>query len=138
MLAPASSLTQWRLFGAAWILVAIAVVLTSGEVARRDARESAERQAATASALHAAVLRSELERHRSLPTVLAQDPDLAALLSRPDPARAALLNRKFEFLAKDVRAAAIYALDTDGRTLAASNWRLPTSFVGSSYRVRPY
>jgi two-component system C4-dicarboxylate transport sensor histidine kinase DctB len=138
MLAPASSLTQWRLFGAAWILVAIAVVLTSGEVARRDARESAERQAATASALHAAVLRSELERHRSLPTVLAQDPDLAALLSRPDPARAGLLNRKFEFLAKDVRAAAIYALDADGRTLAASNWRLPTSFVGSSYRFRPY
>lgn len=138
MLRPASSLTQWRLFGAAWILVAIAVVLTSGEVARRDARESAERQAETASALHAAVLRSELERHRSLPMVLAQDPDLAALLIRPDPAKAALLNRKFESLATDVRAAAIYALDADGRTLAASNWRLPTSFVGSSYRFRPY
>lgn len=130
--------TQWRLFGAAWSLVAVLVVLAGGEVARRDARAAAGRQAATAGALHAAVLRSELERHRSLPMVLAQDPDLAILLARPDAAGAARLNRKFESLARDVRAAAIYALDADGRTLAASNWRLPTSFVGSNYQFRPY
>lgn len=130
--------TQWRLFAAAWSLVALLVVVASGEVARRDARASAEHQAATASALHAAVLRSELERHRSLPMVLAQNPDLAAMLSRPDEAGTARLNQKFEVLARDVRAAAIYALDAEGRTLAASNWRLPTSFVGSSYRFRPY
>lgn len=138
MRGPLSPSTQWRLFGAAWSLIALLVVLTSGEVARRDARESAEHQAATASTLHAAVLRSELERHRSLPMVLAQNPDLAAALTRPDATSAARLSRKFEILAKDVRAAAIYALDAEGRTLAASNWRLPTSFVGSSYRFRPY
>jgi len=134
----ASSTTQWRLFAAAWLIVAVIVVWVIGEVARRDATTSAERQATTASALHAAVLRSELERHRSLPMVLAQDPDLAALLARPDPASVARLNRKFEALATEVRAAAIYALDTNGRTLAASNWKLPTSFVGSDYRFRPY
>ena len=138
MRGPLSPSTQWRLFGAAWSLVALLVVLTSGEVARRDARESAEHQASTASTLHAAVLRSELERHRSLPMVLAQNPDLAAVLTRPDASGAARLSRKFEILARDVRAAAIYALDAEGRTLAASNWRLPTSFVGSSYRFRPY
>jgi two-component system, NtrC family, C4-dicarboxylate transport sensor histidine kinase DctB len=134
----ASPSTQWRLFGALWCVVAAAVILTSGELARRDAWAAADRQAATASALHAAVLRSELERHRSLPMVLAQDPDLATLLRQPDTARAARLSGKFETLAQDVRAAAIYALDADGRTLAASNWRLPTSFVGSNYRFRPY
>lgn len=138
MRGPRSISTQWRLFGALWSLVAVLVVMASGEVARRDATAAAGHQAATASTLHAAVLRSELERHRSLPMVLAQDPDLAALLSQPDAQSAARLNRKFESLAKDVRAAAIYALDTDGRTLVASNWRLPTSFVGSSYRFRPY
>lgn len=138
MRGPVSHPTQWRLFATAWSLVALLVVVTSGEVARRDARESAEHQAATASTLHAAVLRSELERHRSLPMVLAQNPDLAAVLSRPDAAGAVRLSRKFETLARDVRAAAIYALDAEGRTLAASNWRLPTSFVGSSYRFRPY
>jgi two-component system C4-dicarboxylate transport sensor histidine kinase DctB len=70
--------------------------------------------------------------------VLAQDPDLVRLLARPDAEVAGRLNLKFEALARDVRAAAIYALDANGRTLAASNWRLPTSFVGSNYRFRPY
>ena len=133
-----SSSTQWRLFGVAWLAIAVAAVALGGEIARRDGKESVRRQAATASALHAAVLRSELERHRSLPTVLAQDPDLVAMLSRRDAVGADRLNRKYEGLARDVRAAAIYALDANGLTVAASNWQLPTSFIGSSYRFRPY
>ena len=132
MYRPLPASTQWRLFGAIWILIALGVVIGSGELVRRDAKTSAAHQAATASALHAAVLRSELERHRSLPTVLAQDPDLVALLNQPDAADAERLSQKFEGLAKDVRTAAIYALDREGRTLAASN------FVGSNYRFRPY
>jgi two-component system C4-dicarboxylate transport sensor histidine kinase DctB len=135
---PESNPAQWRLFVAIWLVIAVVAVSASGEFARRDAKASAGRQATTASALHAAVLRSELERHRSLPMVLAQDPDLAGLLARPGAAAAARLNVKFEGLAREVRAAAIYALDANGRTLAASNWRLPTSFVGSNYRFRPY
>lgn len=130
--------TQWRLFAVLWLLVAAVVISAGGELARQEARASAGRQATTASALHAAVLRSELERHRSLPLVLAQDPDLKSLLDRPDAANTLRLNRKLESLAKEVRAAAIYALDADGITLAASNWHLPTSFVGSDYRFRPY
>ena len=129
--------TQWRLFAVLWLLVAAVVISAGGELARQEARASAGRQATTASALHAAVLRSELERHRSLPLVLAQDPDLKSLLDRPDAANTLRLNRKLESLAKEVRAAAIYALDADGITLAASNWHLPTSFVGSDYRFRP-
>ena len=135
---PTSNAAQWRLFVAVWLAIAVIAVAASGAFARRDAMASAGRQATTASALHAAVLRSELERHRSLPMVLAQDPDLVRLLARPDAAVAGRLNLKFEALARDVRAAAIYALDANGRTLAASNWRLPTSFVGSNYRFRPY
>lgn len=135
---PTSNAAQWRLFVAVWLAIAVIAVAASGAFARRDAMASAGRQATTASALHAAVLRSELERHRSLPMVLAQDPDLVRLLARPDAEVAGRLNLKFEALARDVRAAAIYALDANGRTLAASNWRLPTSFVGSNYRFRPY
>lgn len=129
---------QWRLFTLLWVGAAAAAVIAGGEVARRDANASVVRQAATAGALHAAVLRSELERHRSLPLVLAQDPDLIALLQSPSDAEVAVLNHKFERLARDSRAAAVYALDTRGVALAASNWREPTSFVGSDYRFRPY
>lgn len=130
--------SQWRIFSGVWIVLAVMAVLVAGETARRDAEASALRQAATAGALHAAVLRSELERHRSLPLVLAQDPDLLALLESPNRADVDRLNRKFERLARESRAAAIYVLDAGGVALAASNWREPTSFVGSDYRFRPY
>ncbi len=129
---------QWRVFAILWCGLAGAVVRAAGEAARRDAVGSALRQASTAGALHAAVLRSELQRHRSLPLVLAQDPDLAALLDSPSPGGVDRLNRKFERLAREARAAAIYVLDVDGVAVAASNWREPTSFVGTDYRFRPY
>lgn len=129
---------QWRIFAAVWLALAVVAVLIAGEAARRDAEESALRQASTAGALHAAVLRSELERHRSLPLVLAQDPDLLALLESPGRGDIDRLNRKFERLAAESRAAAIYALDANGVALAASNWAEATSFVGSDYRFRPY
>jgi len=127
----------WRLFAVFWVVVAVLAVVGWGQIARREAEASALRQASTAAALHAAVLRSELERHRSLPMVMALDPDVADLLTDPDSGPT-VLNGKFETLARDVRAAAIYLLDTGGTALAASNWREPTSFVGSNYRFRPY
>ena len=129
---------QWRVFAVFWLLIAVVAAMVAGEVARREARAEALRQAATATALHAAVLRSELERHRSLPMVLAQDPDLQALLARPDAEAVDRLNRKFEGLTRETRAAVIYVLDARGLALAASNWNQPISFVGSDYRFRPY
>jgi len=130
--------TAWRWFAVFWIAVAIGVVVATGEWARRDARAAALAQAETAATLHASVLRSELERHRSLPMVLAQDPELFAALAVPASPATDRLNRKLEGLARDVRAAVIYLLDARGLTVAASNWREPTSFVGSDYRFRPY
>lgn len=129
---------QWRVFAVFWLVIAVIAAMVAGEVARREARAEALRQAATATALHAAVLRSELERHRSLPMVLAQDPDLQALLAHPDADAVNRLNRKFEGLARETRAAVIYVLDARGLALAASNWNQPISFVGTDYRFRPY
>lgn len=130
--------TQWRLFAAAWLVVGVLAVLGAGSLARLDAEASAERQAQTAAALHGAVLRSELDRQRTAPSALARDPDLLALLLAPSPERSDDVSAKLEELAVEVRAAAIYLLDRDGAALAASNWREPTSFVGSNYRFRPY
>ncbi len=129
---------QWRAFGVIWLVIAFIAVFAAGEVAKRQAHDDALRQARAATALHAAVLRSELERHRSLPMVLAQDPDVQALLRDANPVTVDRLNRKLEGLARETRAAVIYALDADGLALAASNWREPISFVGSDYRFRPY
>ena len=121
-----------------WLGLAVGAAFIAGEIARRQAEGDLARQAQAGAALHAAVLRSELEKHRSLPLVLAQDPEAIALLTTPGPARADQVDRKLERLVGQTRAAAIYLLDAKGVARAASNWRLPTSFVGEDYSFRPY
>lgn len=135
---PLSESSQWTLFGLFWLVAGTCAVMLAGYWARLDATAAATRQAEAAAALHGAVLRSELERQRTVPSILAMDPDLIELLARPGVVARDRVNAKLEALATEVRAAAIYVLDAQGAALAASNWREPTSFVGSNYRFRPY
>ena len=128
----------WIVLAVAWLALALGAAVVAGELARRQAEGDLARQAQAGAALHAAVLRSELEKHRSLPLVLAQDPEAVALLTNPGPVRTDQVDRKLERLAGQTRAAVIYLLDAKGVARAASNWRLPTSFVGEDYSFRPY
>lgn len=81
---------------------------------------------------------SELQKFRLLPLVLAEFPDVATILMARNAAAERRLNAQLELLAQRTDAAAIYLLDTNGVTRVASNWRLPTSFVGQDYGFRPY
>lgn len=132
------SARPWLTLVVGWLVTSLLAMTVAGELARRDAVSELARQADANAALHAAVLRSELEKQRSVPVVLAEDPDVAALLADPGPAAADRVSAKLESLAIQMRAAAIYVLDDRGLARAASNWREPTSFVGSNYAFRPY
>jgi len=136
--ASSRSARPWIALVCGWAIVAALGMAAAGEIARRDAQADLARQAEAAADLHAAVLRSELEKHRSLPVVLAQDPEVVALLSGVGRGDADIVSAKLETLAGQTRAAAIYVLDRNGVARAASNWREPTSFVGSDYAFRPY
>ena len=127
------------------ILAAVAIVAgllliatAGGSYARDQAIAAADILAARTARSHAGLLGSELQKFRLLPDVLAEYPDVTAALATHDAAPVARLNRAFELLARRTDAAAIYLIDADGLTLAANNWRLPTSFVGSNYGFRPY
>lgn len=106
--------------------------------ARRWALAQVESSAETAAALRVAVLRSEIEKQRSLPFALAQDPDVRRALETRNPERLAALNRRFEVLAAGTRTGVVYLIDAAGHTMAASNWQTPESFLGSDYGFRPY
>ena len=128
----------WVLLTLGWLAASAVLAGVAGEAARRDATGELERQATAGAALHAAVLRSELDKQRAIPIVLAGDPDVAALLTTPSAQAVNGVDRKLERLASQTRAAVIYVLDARGLTLASSNWRASTSFVGSRYEFRPY
>lgn len=87
---------------------------------------------------NAGLLASELQKFRLLPLVLAEYPDVRALLETRGDRAAERVNARLELLARRTDAAVIYVIAADGRTVAASNYRLPTSFVGQNYGFRPY
>jgi two-component system C4-dicarboxylate transport sensor histidine kinase DctB len=130
---------------AGWLAFALVAAMASGSLAwlggqsaRREAWDGLAAQTAATATLNAALLRSELEKQRSLPFVLAQDSDILAALEHPDPATLATLNAKLERLHDGTGADVIYLIDATGIAIAASNWRDATSFVGSDYIFREY
>jgi PAS domain S-box-containing protein len=128
---------HWRRLVAA--AAALALIVASGYWAEQrelQSRTEALRQAAAANALG---LRGIVEKHNFLPHAAARHPDVQALLRAPrDAALQARVNDYFSDLQTTTGAAALYLVDRTGLTLAASNWNLPSSFVGQSYRQRPY
>ena len=100
----------------------------------RELRNDAEAMASQ----RVAVLQSEIDKHRALPFVLTQDPDVVRALTSDDPAAIAKLNEKLAKLSKGTRAGVIYLLDRSGSAIAASNYNTPTSFTGNNYAFRLY
>ena len=124
-----------------WVLAALAAsvlaALAIGMVAERNARARFEAALTADVRLRQSLLTSEIARFRLLPEALSDDRDVVGTLAGT-PGMAAALNRKLEGLAASTGAAVIYVIDRDGNTLAASNWRMPDSFVGNNYRFRRY
>ncbi|MFD1787167.1 ATP-binding protein [Sphingomonas floccifaciens] len=127
-----------------WIapLVVALVVLTVATFAgdrwsRAQATRATDAIALATARGHAALLASELQKFRLLPLVLVEFPDVRAALSGSQPAQARL-DARLEQLVARTDAANLYVIDTAGRTVASSNYRAPTSFVGQNYSFRPY
>lgn len=118
---------------------ALVLIVLSGNWAEQrelQAKTAALRQA---SAAHVLGLRGLVEKHDFLPHAAARHPEVQHLLRTPgDAALRARVNNYFEDLQTTTGAAALYLVDRNGMTLAASNWNTPSSFVGESYRQRPY
>jgi two-component system C4-dicarboxylate transport sensor histidine kinase DctB len=129
------------------LLFAIALILVGAALAatlavRHAEREALEEDASRASqqlALYANSLHTLIERYRALPAVLALDPQLREALKGPvSPAQQDELNRKLEKINGAAQSSTLELMDGTGLAVAASNWRLPSSYVGHNYRFRPY
>lgn len=122
----------------ALLLALVAATIVADRLARAEAVDGVTRRARSSAILLAATLRRELEKFRLVPVVLADDREARDALLTRAPDRLAALNRKLEALSDGTDAANVYLLDATGRTVAASNWRRPESFVGDDYSFRAY
>ena len=126
------------LLACATIAMILLLAWAGSRWAMGQARASADAMARQTARAHAGLLTSELQKFRLLPLVLSENPEIAPALRGGDPVAQRRLNATLELLAARTDAAVIYVIDRHGRTVAASNWRLPTSFVGQVYGFRPY
>ena len=85
--------------------------------------------------LYRSTLISALERLEHLPFIVAQDPAVVRALAEK---RVEGLNGRLEDFAQRSNAEAIYVMDANGWTIAASNYRNEVNFLGKNYGFRPY
>jgi two-component system, NtrC family, C4-dicarboxylate transport sensor histidine kinase DctB len=126
-------------FAVAWLAATALVSFVTWELTYRRARDGLRTSAAVQSVADAGAVRSALEKFETLPFVISLQPAVTSALLHPtshDDAEA--LDRYLFEIQQRARLAAAYVAQADGLTIAASNSKLPQSFVGNNYRFRPY
>ncbi len=83
-------------------------------------------------------LEAHLARFQSLPRILAKTPDIKRVLYLPNKTVTERTNRLLKQLNKQLSTDVIYVIQTDGTTVASSNYDKPESFVSKNYDFRPY
>lgn len=125
------------------VLLILAGLLLSmhlaGRVAEQRAWDERSQEARGQLQLYAQAIHTQVQRFRSVPALLALDSDIRQLLANPGDQRLReQLNLRLEEQNHAAGSSVLYLLDRHGETLAASNWRDWSSFVGNNYAFRPY
>ena len=133
--------TRWRnaLLWAGYILLTLGAAWLAGEWTAQRERRLQEDAIHRTIEVQALGLRGTVARYNHIPFVTAQHPDVRALLQSPhDPVLVQRVNHYLQETSERVGSNALYLMDAQGRTLAASNWQQSDTFVGQSYAFRPY
>lgn len=130
---------RWILPGLALAVLALAIVVVGGGLARRMYMDETAARGETTLRLAVAALAGNMNRFEPLPELIADNDDIKDLVSDPD--NAGLRARANDYL-KEINAllksSDIYVLTPGGDTIAASNYDQPISFVGENFSYRPY
>ncbi|MBW7859670.1 MAG: sensor histidine kinase [Rhodocyclaceae bacterium] len=127
------------------ILIGVAVILCilTGGLSWRLSLDWQQAELAVASQprleFYRTALSQKLEEFRYLPALVGQDLRIQALFAEPLEARTIdVANAYLDSSRVDPSISAVYIMDRTGLTLASSNWRDPTSYIGHNYGFRPY
>jgi two-component system C4-dicarboxylate transport sensor histidine kinase DctB len=80
----------------------------------------------------------ELAQLSILPRLLSIDPRMAAALTGAAPDVISIANHALATTKTESGVSFAFLMNTDGDTIASSNWNDPVSFVGKNYKFRPY
>ncbi len=122
-----------------FLLIGVIFALHGGDVILRRYLDEAANQGGTTLRLAVSALDGHLRRFEPLPALIADQPAIEALIQSPDdPILRHNTNLYLSGINALLKSSDIYMLTMDGATIAASNYDLPTSFVGQNFSYRPY
>ncbi len=120
-------------------LICLAMTLLVARAVTQSYFTEGNGRAETTLRLAASALEGHLRRYEALPELLADSPDILALVTRPsDPAQRMAMNRWLKTKNAVVQSSDLYVIDLQGNTIAASNFDRPDSFIGQNFAYRPY
>ncbi len=121
------------------VLLFLLLVWVSGSLARQVAYDRLQESGEAQLKRYTNSLESTLSRYEFIPELLATNPLLKNFLQdKRDELVSQRLNRYLQKMNEISSTSDIYLLDSQGTTVAASNWNLPTTFIGNNYSFRPY
>lgn len=83
-------------------------------------------------------LRGALANYEHLPELISTSPYVLDALQHHTPQQIGLTNKYLETVVNTQGASDVYLMDSNGLTIAASNWNLNRTFVGQNFNFRPY
>ena len=138
MLRPLQKLGRW-LTTAFYAVLCLLLIYEFGEWASRREIQALTQSNLRTLEVQKLALRGIVNRYQDVPFTIARNVDMVHLLSKPaDRALLARVNDYLQEVNQRVGSDALYLMDANGLTLAASNWKDPISFVGDDYAFRPY
>lgn len=121
------------------LALAAGLVLSAYWFGARNAFETTHLAAERQLQIMALDLEAVLDRFDTLPYSVAHLPLASQALAAPHQAAlVSELNETLKDLQLQAKVAAIYLMNHDGKTIAASNWDTAQSFMGQNFKFRPY
>lgn len=131
-----------RVAGWVAVLAALAVLVLVPAATfwaiRAGAMENLRDEGFAAAQSRALTLESILDRQRAVVAILADDALVKTALRGSGREGRDAVSAKLERLRAETQSTVLYLMDASGRTIAASNWNGPDSFVGHDYSFRDY
>jgi two-component system C4-dicarboxylate transport sensor histidine kinase DctB len=120
-------------------IVALVIIGGAYVLGVRTARTTAQESSARQLQIISLDVESILQRYETLPFALSFQSEAISALQKPElPEPIDQLNRTLEAIHLQARVAAIYLMDANGKTIAASNWNTGQSYIGKNFGFRPY
>ena len=117
----------------------VVLMLQTASISRHQALQTLQHKTEADLNRYIITVQQKMDRFKDLPKLLSTHPDLLSILPHPDSdEHKRRLNLFLEEVNEIIGASDTYLMNSEGLTVASSNWSMERSFIGGNFSFRPY